>query len=300
MATATLRLTTPKIFDELPIASIRVGARTRKNLGDLDSLAESISEIGLLHAVVVSPDNRLIAGFRRLQACKKLGWKMIPVRVLDLEQIVEGEFAENACRKDFTLSEIAAIAKKLRPVVEKRARMRQVACLKRGNGDPVGQNLPNGENGENGKSRDIIARYVGVSGMTLEKVEAVVHAAEEDPEKFGHLKERMDETGKVNQFFQQLRFTQLAQEKVLARGTLDRTWKITADQKVVQCDLLIADQSYGITDEPWEPDDLERFSRDWASKWSSCGADFIAVFFSQEHLWQGRKWLDESLKGYGR
>jgi DNA modification methylase len=77
-------------------------------------------------------------------------------------------------------------------------------------------------NGEGGKSRDIIARYVGVSGATLEKVEAIVEVAEKAPEKYGHLKERLDETGKVNHCYQQLRFAQLAQQKVLARGSRDR------------------------------------------------------------------------------
>lgn len=47
--------------------------------------------------------------------------------------------------------------------------------------------------------------------------------------------------------------------------------------------------------QPWEPDDFERFTREWSA---SCGANFIAVFFSQDHRWDGRKWLDESLKGY--
>ena len=35
-----------------------------------------------------------------------------------------------------------------------------------------------------------------------------------------------------------------------------------------------------------------------ASRWSTCGADFIAIFWCQERLWEGRKWFDESLKGY--
>jgi len=175
MTTAKRR---PAKTTEVPIGSIRVGRRFRRDVGDLTGLAESIDEIGLLHAVVISPDKKLVAGFRRLKACKQLGWKKIPVRVVDLERLVEGEFAENVHRKDFTLSEIAAIAKRLRPIVEKRARERQLGGLKRGNGRPVGQNLPNGKNG---KSRDIIARCVGISGTTLEKIEAIVEAAEENP-----------------------------------------------------------------------------------------------------------------------
>ena len=90
----------------------------------------------------------------------------------------------------------------------------------------------------------------------------------------------------------------MTEEKGLAREPENRSWTITANQKVVKCHLLIADQPYGITDEPWEPENLGEFTRKWASQWSSCGADFIAVFFSQDHMWEGRKWLDEVLKDY--
>lgn len=208
MATKKRRSQSPT---ETAIRLIRVGRRFRKDIGDLTSLIESISEIGLLHPVVVTPDNKLIAGARRLQACKKLGWKKIPVRVVDLDQIVEGEFSENTCRKDFTLSEVAAIAKRLRPIVEKRAHERRIGGLKRGgNGRPVGKTLPNGEKG---KSRDVIARYVGISGTQLEKIEAIVEASEDNPEKYGYLKERMDQSGKVNKFWQQLRIARLMNEE---------------------------------------------------------------------------------------
>jgi hypothetical protein len=45
---------------------------------------------------VVRPDGRLIAGERRLAACKKLGWTSVPVTVVDLKEVIRGEFAENA------------------------------------------------------------------------------------------------------------------------------------------------------------------------------------------------------------
>ena len=85
-----------------------------------------------------------------------------------------------------------------------------------------------------------------------------------------------------------------------ARAKLNgkRTWTLTDDSKVVRCDFLIADPPFGITDEPWEPEDVEGFNRDWCKRWSTCGADFMAIFWCQERLWEGRKWFDESLKGY--
>jgi DNA modification methylase len=77
-----------------------------------------------------------------------------------------------------------------------------------------------------------------------------------------------------------------------------RTWTITGEQKVVKCQAVITDPPYGITDETWEPDDLEAFTRDWCDRWSKCGADFFAVFWSQERLFEGRMWFDETLDGY--
>ena len=59
------------------INKIKVRNCFRKSLGDIDSLARSIEEVGLLHPIVVRPDGRLIAGERRLAACKKLGWKSV-------------------------------------------------------------------------------------------------------------------------------------------------------------------------------------------------------------------------------
>ena len=104
---------------EWPLKRIQVGRRFRKALGDLRALAESIEQVGLLHPVVVTPQGRLIAGRRRLEAVKILGWRTIPVHVVDLENIIEGELAENVHRKDFLPSELWAIAKKVKERVKR-------------------------------------------------------------------------------------------------------------------------------------------------------------------------------------
>ena len=41
--------------DTRPIDSIIVGERHRRDMGDIDGLAASIAEVGLLHPVVVRP-----------------------------------------------------------------------------------------------------------------------------------------------------------------------------------------------------------------------------------------------------
>ena len=64
-----------------PIDSIVVRERFRKDMGDLEALARSIAEIGLLQPIIITPDGQLVVGERRLRACKLLGWRTIPVHV---------------------------------------------------------------------------------------------------------------------------------------------------------------------------------------------------------------------------
>jgi ParB family chromosome partitioning protein len=64
------------------ITDIIVAHCYRRDLGDIPGLAASIREFRLLRPVLITPDNRLIAGRRRLEACKLLGWETIPVNVV--------------------------------------------------------------------------------------------------------------------------------------------------------------------------------------------------------------------------
>src|SRR5262245_58148103 len=73
------------MFEERPMDSIRLGDRIRADLGDVEGLAASIADIGLLHPIVIAPDGMLLAGARRYEAMRQLGRTTIPCR------IVEGE-----------------------------------------------------------------------------------------------------------------------------------------------------------------------------------------------------------------
>src|SRR5260370_18967514 len=107
------------------IDQIKVGFRHRKDLGDVRVLAESIAEVGLLHPVVVTPEGRLIAGQRRLAACRILEWTDVPVTVVDLFQAARGEAHENLVRKDLLPSEIVALKRPVEPLARKSARKPQ-------------------------------------------------------------------------------------------------------------------------------------------------------------------------------
>ncbi len=176
------------------IDNIQIGFRYRKELGDLRSLADSIGEVGMLHPVVVTPEGWLIAGQRRLAACRLLGWDEVPVTIVDLYQAARGEAHENFARKDLLPSEIVALKRAIEPLERKAARERQGARS---------DILPAAAE-EHGDARDKIARYLGVGRTTIDRAEAVVDAAEEEPEEYGHLVEQMDRSGKVAGVYRRL------------------------------------------------------------------------------------------------
>lgn len=109
---------------KIPIENIKVDEehRIRKELGDLKSLQESIQKIGLLNPILVDEDYKLVAGSRRLVACKNLGWQEIEVRVVsfqkDLLRMLEAEVDENLFRKDFTPEEIMSIENRRQEILK--------------------------------------------------------------------------------------------------------------------------------------------------------------------------------------
>jgi N6-adenosine-specific RNA methylase IME4/ParB-like chromosome segregation protein Spo0J len=191
------------------IDQIQVGFRYRKDLGDLRPLADSIAEVGLLHPVVVTPEGRLIAGQRRLETCRQLGWTDIPVTVVDLLQAARGEAHENFIRKDLLPSEIVALKRAIEPLERREARERQ--------GHRADLCHPATVAECQGAVSDKIARYLGVGRTTVERAEAVVAAAEEEPEEYGHLVEQMDRSGKVAGAFRRLNVLKQAKE-LIAHG----------------------------------------------------------------------------------
>ena len=184
-----------------PIAEIETGHRHRQDYGDIDALARNIAEIGLLHPVVIRPDGRLIAGERRLRAFKQLGREAIPVTVIDLEEVVLGEYAEHTFRKAFTPSECADIADAIEPIERALATARMLA------GRPCEKFSQ-----VSGKTRERVAKSTGMSAPSIAKARAVRDAAKADPKQFGKLKEDMDRTGRVDGPFKRLKVIKQSDE----------------------------------------------------------------------------------------
>ncbi|MDR2943389.1 MAG: ParB N-terminal domain-containing protein [Treponema sp.] len=101
---------------KVPIEDIIVNKRIRKDLGDISALAESFKIYGQITPIIINKKNVLIAGGRRLEAAKLLGWQSINAVIIDrsseLEQL-EIEFEENKYRKDFNDAEAAEAARKI-------------------------------------------------------------------------------------------------------------------------------------------------------------------------------------------
>jgi len=101
---------------KVKIEEIIVKKRIRKNLGDITTLAESMKQYGLINPVVIDPEMRLVAGERRLEAAKKLGWTTIEANVtqkLTPVDALEIEIDENVYRKPFTSDELSDAFEKL-------------------------------------------------------------------------------------------------------------------------------------------------------------------------------------------
>jgi len=92
---------------ELVVSPLNV----REDIGDIQSLAESIRDDGLLHPLTVRPygdQYEIVAGRRRYEACKLIGMKVIPCNVaeeMDDRRAVLTSLKENMRRGDLTAAE---------------------------------------------------------------------------------------------------------------------------------------------------------------------------------------------------
>jgi ParB-like chromosome segregation protein Spo0J len=187
----------------ISVFDISVVDRYRQDMGDLDTLVESMRDLGLLQPIVVMPKApfkrgcketyRLVIGARRFFAAGILEWKEIPANVAintaDVLLALRAERDENTCRKDFTPSEAVALGNALEEMERKEAKKRQG-----GAGRDRSSKL---DERSRGRTDEKVAEAVGMKKDTYRKAKAVVEAAEADPE-LQPVVEEMDRTGKVD------------------------------------------------------------------------------------------------------
>ena len=172
----------------IDIEKVVVKDRIRKDFGDIKELADDIRQNGLINPPVVNRDYELLAGERRLRACKSLGWSQIEVRMMDTrdaEHELNVEISENENRKEFSKSERVDYMKRLLRIEQAKAKERQTLGLK---------------SDEGSRADEKTADQFGIGRDTLRKEIAIVDNKELIPaEDFADWDEGKLSTNKVFQ-----------------------------------------------------------------------------------------------------
>jgi ParB family chromosome partitioning protein len=101
---------------QVPLNNIIVKKRIRKEMGDIVALAESMKRYGQMNPIVLNSRNQLVAGGRRLEAARYLGWLTINAVIVDINDslpMLEYEVEENLQRQNFSSEELAHATRRL-------------------------------------------------------------------------------------------------------------------------------------------------------------------------------------------
>ncbi len=112
---------------EVRIDSVVVRKRIRSDLGDLEPMMDSLRRHGQLNPILINRRSELIAGHRRLESARRLGWtsvQAVMVEHVSDQRMLELEIEENVQRRQLDADELAAALLRLE-------RLRQQGCLQR-------------------------------------------------------------------------------------------------------------------------------------------------------------------------
>jgi hypothetical protein len=174
------------------------GTDPNRDMGDLDGLRLSIESIGMICPIAIDTTGKLLAGRRRFECAKALGWETIPVLVfqsgdelLEIRVMID----ENVKRKNLADPEQASFVKQLHEVLQSRAVADAVAIketTEAEEGDDKSTGLPAG-----GTDADIsipeaakdqiwsqkdTAKTLGVSRQSVSSAITIAEMVEDDPE----------------------------------------------------------------------------------------------------------------------
>jgi len=163
----------------VPISSIVIGERRREKLGRLQALKKSIEAHGLIHPILLRGQT-LVAGHRRLEACRALEWRTIPARQVTEKQMSEDELRaieldENTTREN--LSDYETSKTRLAQIRQAEADLKNET---RSNLEQVSTRKKRGPARRAGSKRDIAER-TGIPLAEQARVERHVDLAERYP-----------------------------------------------------------------------------------------------------------------------
>jgi len=122
----------------------------RTDSGPIKGLMRSIQDKGLLEPIIVRPAEdgfEVVAGMRRYEACKKLGWRRLPAHVVELDD-----------REAFEVSLLENIQREtLNPIEEARAFRNYVEEFGYGGETELARRI--------GKSQEYVSRRIGLLSL---------------------------------------------------------------------------------------------------------------------------------------
>lgn len=95
---------------QVQVDEIVIKKRLRKDLGNLAPLKKSMQQFGLMNPILITQRKELIAGHRRLESARQLGWETIKAEIIQdpsTLQRLEMEIEENVQRRNLTTDELA-------------------------------------------------------------------------------------------------------------------------------------------------------------------------------------------------
>jgi ParB family chromosome partitioning protein len=138
-------------LESIEVRMIRPSRRVlRTDSGEMSGLMLSIQDKGLLEPIIVRPAEdgfEVVAGMRRYEACKKLGWRRLPTHVVELDD-----------REAFEVSLLENIQREtLNPIEEARAFRNYVEEFGYGGETELARKI--------GKSQEYVSKRIGLLSL---------------------------------------------------------------------------------------------------------------------------------------
>lgn len=151
----------------------------------VDDLVLSIGQYGLKEPITINPQNLIISGHRRVQALRQLNEKHVQCRVMEFKT-PEDELVFLITQNEYR---VKTNEEKIREgaLLEEIESLRAEARMKAG--------IPPSGLIETGRTRDVVAKKIGLSGETYRKGKTVIQAIdklkEKNPEKAAMLQKEL-------------------------------------------------------------------------------------------------------------
>ena len=232
------------------IDEIKVNPGRRAALeSNIEELAFSISEIGLLNPITLTGDYTLVAGLHRLEAVKLLGWTEVECTITDLDGLTAelAELDENFARTNLSPLEIGDLYRRRKDIYEM-----LYPETKAGTAQAIGMNKAKGNNVDcnlQSRRKSFIEDTAGVTGSHPSTIAR-------------HIKIATDLTPEAKE-------TLRGAEKPVSSTTLKKISKLAPDQQKEVSTLLVSGEiqtvdEYLTKGQPQESESLtaERFPKE--------------------------------------